>query len=61
MLTMMLSLNLMSTLNLSLLIWQIGQNAVHIASWNGSIEMVKVLLDRGADVDAPDDVSRAII
>ena len=61
MLTMMLSLNLMSTLNLSLLIWQIGQNAVHIASWNGSIEMVKVLLDRGADVDAPDDVSCVII
>ena len=51
----------MSTLNLSFLIWQIGQNAVHIAGRNGSIEMVKVLLDRGADVDAPDDVSRAII
>ena len=58
---MMLSLNLMSTLNLSFLIWQIGQNAVHIASRNGSIEMVKVLLDRGADVDAPDDVSCVII
>ena len=61
MLTMMLSRNLMSTLQLSFIIWQIGRTALHIASRKGSIEMVKALLDGGADVGAPDNVSCIII
>ena len=37
--------------------WQDGYSALYYASQNGQIEVVKLLLDRGADIEATDNVS----
>ena len=34
-----------------------GRTAVHFAAYNGHTETVKLLLDRGANVDATDEVN----
>ena len=37
--------------------WQEGDRALYIASSTGQVEVVKLLLDRGADIEATDNVS----
>ena len=37
--------------------WQDGHSALYYASQNGQVEVVKLLLDRGADIEAADNVS----
>ena len=39
---------------------QYGNTALHIASFNGRENIVRLLLDRGADVDAKDKVSDTV-
>ena len=40
--------------------WQDGMTALVIAIRNGEVEAMKVLLDKGADVNAADEVSAAL-
>ena len=41
----------------ALVVWQLGQNAFHLASRNGHMDVVRLLLDKTADVNLGDKVS----
>ena len=40
--------------------WQNGSTALMIASMKGEVEVIKVLIDKGADVNATNNVSAAL-
>ncbi len=49
----------MLTFSVPILQWG-GSAALHIASSKGHVEIVRLLLDRGAPVEPPDDVSNGL-
>ena len=38
--------------------WKYGGTALHVAAAHGHVKVVEVLLDRGANIEARNDVSR---
>ena len=45
---------------MSFISYQDGRTALHIAAKNGNIEVARLLLDKGADVNSRDNVSDII-
>lgn len=40
--------------------WQYGRTPLHLAAYKGHIEVVRILLKAGCDLDIEDDVSAAV-
>ena len=46
-----------NTVLMNYMFWQDGETPLHRASWNGEVDSIKILLDKGANIDHVDNVS----